>query len=61
MDKELLQVLFQAEKEWKQIQNIIKQSVSPTEYAYVQEACARSKYLFLLREARHRNVHALKY
>lgn len=61
MDQELLKVLFQAEKEWKQIQKIIKQSVNPSEYAYVQEACARSKYLFLLREARHRNVHALSF
>lgn len=61
MDQELLEALFQAEKEWKKLQFILKQSVSPSEGGSVHEAAARSKYLFLLREARHRNVHALQY
>lgn len=61
MDQELLEALFQAEKEWKKLQFILKQSVSPSESGSIHEAVARSKYLFLLREARHRQVHALQY
>jgi len=60
VDQVLLDAVFQAEKEWKQIKAIIERSIDITESGHIQEAVARAKYLFLLREARHRKINALQ-
>ena len=60
MDKRLLETIFSLQAEWKQVQSIIDQSMEPTVNGYTQAKTLQAKYLFLLREARHRNVSALK-
>ncbi|MBP2078558.1 YaaL family protein [Oceanobacillus polygoni] len=60
VDNELLGTIIQVEQEWKQIESIVKQSMEPSLNGLQQEAIARAKYLFLLREARKRNVSAMR-
>lgn len=59
MNMELLDAIFQLEKELKQIRFMMYQSIEPTIGAKTQEALIKSKYMFLLREARRRNLSAL--
>lgn len=60
IDRELLDTFFSLQAEWKQVQSIIDQSMEPTVNGNHQAKLLQAKYLFLLREARHRNVNALK-
>lgn len=60
IDIELLDAIFALEKDWKQIQEIGAQSIERTGESRSIETLARARYLFLLREARHRNVSALR-
>ncbi|GAB4072072.1 hypothetical protein GCM10028778_01160 [Barrientosiimonas marina] len=59
-DNQLLEALFSAENEWRQIQAIMDKSVEPTEGGWFQLKLAQAKYLFLLREARRRDVRAIQ-
>lgn len=59
MNMELLDAIFQLEKELKQIRFMMNQSIQPTQGVKIQEALIKSKYIFLLREARRRNLSAL--
>lgn len=61
IDNELLDTLFDAEYEWKQIRSIVDQSIEPTMDGKYREAVAQAKYLYLLREARRRKVSAMRY
>lgn len=58
VDNHLLHSLYELEAEWKQIQSIMKKSIGPSYIGQAQEALAQAKYMFLLREARHRNLRA---
>jgi len=60
VDQELLHAIFQLENDRKQIRSIIEHSIDPTESVLKQEALLKAKYLFLLREARHRKVSAIR-
>lgn len=60
IDTELLDAIYALEKDWKQIQEIGALSIERTEESRSIETLARARYLFLLREARHRNVSALR-
>jgi len=61
IDKQLLDTIFSLQSEWKQVQSIIDQSMEPTANGYHQARALRAQYLFLLREARHRDVSAKDY
>ncbi|MFZ3578522.1 YaaL family protein [Virgibacillus sp. DJP39] len=61
VDEELLDTIFVLEKEWKSIESIVEQSIEPTETAIFREKFSQAKYLFLLREARHRKISAIRY
>ncbi|SET74494.1 Protein of unknown function [Oceanobacillus limi] len=61
VDESLLDSLFTIEKEWKQIKSIVDQSIDPTIDGKNSELIAQAKYLFLLREARERNISAIRY
>ncbi|GAB3802651.1 YaaL family protein [Virgibacillus kimchii] len=61
IDKQLLDTIYSLQSEWKQVQSIIDQSMEPTITGYHQAKLLRAQYLFLLREARHRNVSAKDY
>ena len=60
VNHELLDTIIQAEQEWKQIRSIVEQSMEPSINGMQQEAIARAKYLFLLPEARLRNISAVR-
>lgn len=61
VDELLLDAIFSVEKEWKQIKSLIDRSIEPTFEGNSTEKLARSKYLFLLKEAKHRNISAIRY
>ncbi|GAA0437906.1 MAG: YaaL family protein [Bacillota bacterium] len=58
VDGELLDTMIRLEKERKQIESMVSRSIESTSDGYHWEAFAQAKYLFLLREARHRNLRA---
>ncbi|MHA6252947.1 YaaL family protein [Oceanobacillus sp. CAU 1775] len=60
IDAQLLKSIFTLEREWKQIQSLGAQSFDRTEESKAMERIARAKYLYLLREARKRNLSALQ-
>ncbi|WLV24731.1 YaaL family protein [Aciduricibacillus chroicocephali] len=61
VDNELLDAIFKIEREWKQVQNIVEKSIDPNDISIHFEKLAREKYLYLLREARHRKISAVRY
>ncbi|MGF7015730.1 YaaL family protein [Ornithinibacillus bavariensis] len=61
VDELLLEAIFSIEREWKQIKSLINQSIEPTFEGRSSEKIAQSKYLFLLREAKHRKISAVRY
>lgn len=61
MDQQMLAALFTVETEWKQIQSIVEKSIEPSVDGQFREAVAQAKYLYLLREARRRDLSALNY
>ncbi|WP_212921654.1 YaaL family protein [Ornithinibacillus bavariensis] len=61
VDELLLEAIFSIEREWKQIKSLINQSIEPTFEGRSSEKVAQSKYLFLLREAKHRKISAVRY
>lgn len=58
VDRELLHTLKELELEWKQIESIVSKSVEFTLEGNYWERVARAKYMYLLKEARHRNLRA---
>ncbi|HEX6593288.1 MAG TPA: YaaL family protein [Bacillota bacterium] len=60
IDELLLDDIFRTQHEWKQLSSIMNQSIEPTEEGKFREAVAQAKYLFLLREARRRNLSAIQ-
>ncbi|MGX4667671.1 YaaL family protein [Cerasibacillus sp. JNUCC 74] len=58
VDEELLDTIKILEREWKHMQSIVSISVEPTLDGHYWEAISRAKYLYLLREARHRRLRA---
>ncbi|MFD1039911.1 YaaL family protein [Virgibacillus byunsanensis] len=61
VDVQLLDSIFIIDREWKQIQSLLEKSVEPTESGIAKEEISRANYLFLLREARRRNISAIRY
>ncbi|MYL61373.1 DUF2508 family protein [Virgibacillus halodenitrificans] len=61
VDRQLLDAFYEIENEWKQIESFMGRSFEANQAGRQQETLARAKYLFLLREARHRNVSAKWY
>ncbi|WP_087973990.1 YaaL family protein [Oceanobacillus rekensis] len=60
VDNDLMNAIFLTEQEWKQIQSIVEKSFDLTHSGMQHEKLARSKYLFLLREARYREMNAMR-
>jgi hypothetical protein len=61
VDELLLDAIFSIEYEWKQIKSIVNKSIEPTFDGESTERIAQAKYLFLLREAKHRKISAVRY
>lgn len=58
IDEHLLNTIIKLKNEWQQIQSIVEKSIEPADSSLYQQSLSRAKYLFLLREARHRNLSA---
>lgn len=61
MDRALLDAIFVLEAEWKQIQSIIENSIETTDENRYRLQLAEAKYIFLLKEAKHRDLSYLRY
>lgn len=61
IDEELLDAIYTLQREWQRIESIVDASIEPMERSLYKEKLAKAKYLFLLREARERNVSATHY
>lgn len=60
-NKELLGAFFETEYEWKNMRSIIESSVEPRIDSLHLLELLESRYIFLLKEAKERNLTALQY
>ncbi|MDL4839139.1 YaaL family protein [Aquibacillus sp. LR5S19] len=60
VDKQLLDDIFKLKNEWMNLKSIIERSFEPSEIGLYDLSIAEAKYFFLLREARHRKISALR-
>ncbi len=61
VDRQLLDSIFHAEAEWKKLQHIIENSIEPVQESKQKLQLAEAKYMFLLKEAKHRKISVLRY
>lgn len=61
VDKHLLETIYKVQWQWKRRDVIVENSIEASDVAHYDRSLAQAKYLFLLREARHRNVNAVQY
>lgn len=61
VDIELLETIFTLERKWKRLASIMEKSIDPKIEGIYEEKVARATYIFLLREARRRNISAFRY
>lgn len=61
IDENLLHTIYSLQSEWKKIASIVEESIDPSDRSLYQEKVARAKYIFLLQEARQRNLSAIRY
>ncbi|MCT2536981.1 YaaL family protein [Aquibacillus koreensis] len=60
VDEQLLDTIFTLKSEWMNLKSIIERSFEPSEIGLYDLSVAEAKYFFLLREARHRKISALR-
>jgi len=61
VDRELLDTIFTLEAEWKKLHYIIDNSIEPVDESRQQLQLSEAKYMFLLKEAKHRKISVLRY
>jgi len=57
--EQLLNTIYQLQAKWKRLERIVDESIEPSVESLMEEKIARAKFMFLLNEARHSNVHAI--
>ncbi|MFC3041007.1 DUF2508 family protein [Virgibacillus xinjiangensis] len=60
VDGQLLDAIFAVEREWKEIESMVERSMESSCNSQQLAVLARARYMFLLREARHRKMSAMK-
>jgi len=60
IDKDLLNIIFSKEHEWRSLGNIVNHSVDPLDESRYKLKLAEALYMFLLKEAKHRKISALR-
>lgn len=60
-NKELLDAFFETEYEWKNMQAIVESSIEPKFESFHLLELLESRYIFLLKKAKERNLNALRY
>lgn len=58
INEQLLKTIYTLQYEWQNLQSIIESSVGPVDHLVYQQQIAQIKYIYLLKEARKRNVRA---
>ena len=58
LNEELLQSIYKLQHEWQHLQHIIDRSVGPVDHLVFQKNIAKLKYVYLIKEARIRNIRA---
>ena len=61
VDEQLLLIIYQLQWDWKETESIVEQSIEPSDDFIYKNKLVKAKYLFLLREARRRNLSADQY
>jgi len=59
--EQLLHTIYRLQTEWKRLERIVDESIEPSTESITEEKIARAKFMFLLNEARHLNIHAINY
>ncbi|HLR60224.1 MAG TPA: YaaL family protein [Pseudogracilibacillus sp.] len=60
-NKALLDAFFETEYEWKNLQAIVESSIEPKIESFYLLELLEARYIFLLKEAKERNLNALRY
>lgn len=60
VDEELLHVIFAKEEEWRNLREIVDLSVDPLTEARHKLKVSEAVYMFLLKEAKYRDINALR-
>ena len=60
-NKALLDAFFETEYEWKNLQAIVESSIEPKSESFYLLELLEARYIFLLKEAKERNLNALRY
>lgn len=61
INENLLQTIYTLQSEWHKIQSFLKNSIEPSDQSVNERQLAQARYMFLLQEARYRNLSAIKY
>ncbi len=61
IDRELLDSIFKVEAEWKKLRHIVDNGIDPVLETRQRLLLVEAKYMFLIREAKHRKVSLLRY
>lgn len=61
VDHTVLTTIYRLQADWKKTEEIIEHSVEPSEGSLIERDIALAKYMFMLREARERNLTALRF
>lgn len=61
VDKDLLNAIFVVESEWRKLRDIVDRSIDPLDESRQKLKLSEALYMFLLKEAKHRKISALRY
>ncbi len=61
VNQRLLYSFFQVEAEWKRLRTIVEDSIDPSYETEMRLILAEKRYIYLLKEAKRRNLSALRY
>lgn len=57
----LLHTIYKLQSDWKQLDSFLINSIEPSTRSTNEQHLAQARYMFLLKEARRRNISAIKY
>lgn len=61
VDSQLLNSIVTCKQEWKKVEHARQQCVETTDALRYKEMLSKNIYMFLLKEARNRNLHHIRY
>jgi len=58
VDQHVLATIYKLQADWKRTEAIIEHSVEPSQGSIIEREIALAKYMFMLHQARERNIRA---